>query len=193
MREAGADKHRKRFLVYGGGTLIALALDTRIRQATANTKSLDDVMRRMYEEFGKRGTGYSYDDIVRITTTVIGSDMTDFFDRYVLGHDTLDIAPSFETMGLRLDTMMDEFYLTETEKPSELQRQIRKALRERPDEAPMTVMADEYAKFHVAEVNVLAKTPGGQELLKILQEEERLASDQIRNPDEEEPDAQDRT
>ena len=78
---------------------MALALDTRIRQATANTKSLDNVMRLMYEEFGKKGTGYSYDDIVRITTKVIGSDMTDFFDRYVLGNETLDIAPSFEAMG----------------------------------------------------------------------------------------------
>ena len=41
---------------------------------------------------------------------------------------TLDIAPSFEAMGLRLDTMMDEFYLTEAKSPSELQKQIRKSM-----------------------------------------------------------------
>ena len=128
LREAGADKHRKRFLVYAGGALVALALDVRIREATENEKSLDDVMRAMYGEFGKTGKAYTYEDIERTTTQVMGSDSTGFLNRYVQGAETLDLAPAFEAMGLRLDTFADEFYLSVAANPTELQARLRRSM-----------------------------------------------------------------
>lgn len=113
LRAAGADKHRKRGLVYAGGTLTAFSLDVRIRKATDNAKGLEDFMRAMYGEFGVTQKGFSFDDIIRVASAVSGEDQSEFFRSFVEGTDFLDVGPYFETIGLRLTTMMDEFYLSE--------------------------------------------------------------------------------
>ncbi|MCZ6767185.1 MAG: hypothetical protein O7D32_09675 [bacterium] len=124
MRAAGAEKHRKRFLVYGGGTLVAFALDIRIREATENAKGIDELMSRMYAEFGATGNRYSYEDIVRIATEVSGKDQSEFFGEFVDGTGFLDIGPYCESIGLQLTTMMDEFYIAEFSEATPAQRAI---------------------------------------------------------------------
>lgn len=121
MRAAGAQKHRNRFLVYGGGALIAFALDVRIRLATENRRGLDDVMKKMYEEFSS-GRKYSFADILRVTKAVSGQDQSEFFEKYVDGTEMLDIGPSFREIGLQLTTMMDEFYLSDRDGATRLER-----------------------------------------------------------------------
>ncbi len=122
MRAAGADKHKKRFLVYGGGALVAFALDVRIRQATDNEAGLDELMHAMYEEFGATGDRYDFLDVVRLAGEVSGASQAEFFDRYVDGTDFLDIGPTFDAIGLRLTTMMDEFYISERADATPVQR-----------------------------------------------------------------------
>ena len=85
-------------------------------------------MKQMYEEFGRSRKGYSYEDIVRISSGIAGKDLSPFFERYVAGSEMLDIAPTFAAMGLRFDTMIDEFYLTEAARTSTLQEQIRHSM-----------------------------------------------------------------
>jgi predicted metalloprotease with PDZ domain len=113
MRAAGAQKHQNRFLVYGGGALVAFALDVRIREASGNEAGLDDMMKAMYTEFGlpdpeKR---YTFEDIVRIASEVSGEDQSDFFARFVDGTEYLDVGPYFDTIGMQMTTFVDEFYL----------------------------------------------------------------------------------
>ena len=122
MRAAGADKHEKRFLVYGGGSLVAFALDVRIREATDNEAGLDELMRAMYEEFGATGDRYDFLDVVRLAGEVSGGNQEEFFSRYVDGTDFLDIGPTFDAIGLRLTTMMDEFYISEREEATAAER-----------------------------------------------------------------------
>ena len=124
MRAAGADKHRKRFLVYGGGALAAFAIDVRIRQATDNARGLDDLMGAMFREFGATGNRYGFEDVVRLASEVSGSSQKEFFDRYVDGTEYLDIGPYFDAIGIRLTTMMDEFYLSDREDAAPAQRAI---------------------------------------------------------------------
>ncbi len=112
MREEGKDKHRSRMYVYGGGTLIGFALDVRIRQATGNEKGIADFMAALFLEFNVPGKTYDYNDVVRIAGEVSGEDQSEFLNRYVDGVELLDVRPYVAAIGLQLDTMMDEFYLS---------------------------------------------------------------------------------
>lgn len=78
--------HRK-VSIYNEGALLALCLDFIIRRNTEGTASLDDVMRRMNQEFGNLKKGYTRDDYKRILEATAGEKLDDFFARYVEGTD----------------------------------------------------------------------------------------------------------
>ncbi len=99
------------FSYYNKGETIGLVLDLLIRGKTKGRASLDDVMRRMYDEFYLkspnatyylRGRGYTSEDFERVTSEVAGSDMSDFFRRYVRSVETLPYDEAFAYVGLRL-------------------------------------------------------------------------------------------
>ncbi|MFI5217893.1 MAG: M61 family metallopeptidase [Bacteroidia bacterium] len=69
--------------IYDEGSLIALMLDFQIRKATASAKSLDDVMRILYNDFGKKKKGYSETDIVTICESTANISLKSFFSNYV--------------------------------------------------------------------------------------------------------------
>jgi predicted metalloprotease with PDZ domain len=52
--------------IYHKGALAAIILDLEIRRSTNNIKSLDTVMQRLWEEYGKQGIGYSEADYQRL-------------------------------------------------------------------------------------------------------------------------------
>src|SRR5262249_13026100 len=96
---------------YLKGELIALNLDLMIRGWTRGQRSLDDVMRRAYDEFYVKspnasyylkGRGYSIEDFARVVSEVAGRDMTDWFAKYVRGVDPLPYDEALAAMGLRL-------------------------------------------------------------------------------------------
>jgi predicted metalloprotease with PDZ domain len=96
---------------YLKGELIALNLDLLIRGWTGGQRSLDDVMRRAYDEFYLKspkdsyylkGRGYSIEDFTRVTSEVAGRNMTDWFEKYVRGLDALPYDEALSAVGLRL-------------------------------------------------------------------------------------------
>lgn len=96
---------------YPKGELIGMVLDLMIRGRTNGKVSLDDVMRRMYEEFYLkspnatyylRGRGYLSEDFQRVASQVAGFDLNDFFARYVRGVEALPYDEAFGYLGLRL-------------------------------------------------------------------------------------------
>lgn len=87
---------------YQKGSIVALALDLTIRQQTANEKSLDDVMRALWEEFGKTGRGVPEGELEKIASRVSGLDLGDFFARAVYGTGDLDLVPLFDAMAVDL-------------------------------------------------------------------------------------------
>ena len=87
-------------LQYAGGSLVGACLDVLIRRSTSNGKSLEDLMRRMYDEFGKTGKKYALEDVVRIVNGITRPDRAEFFARYVEGKDELPLEEYFGYMGL---------------------------------------------------------------------------------------------
>ncbi|HXM50822.1 MAG TPA: PDZ domain-containing protein [Pyrinomonadaceae bacterium] len=95
---------------YPKGEILGLVLDLLIRGKTNGKDSLDEVMRRMYDEFYMkspnatyylRGRGYNNEDFERMVSAVAGTDMRDFFKRYVRGVESPPYAEAFAYAGLR--------------------------------------------------------------------------------------------
>ncbi|MCM3905372.1 MAG: PDZ domain-containing protein [Pyrinomonadaceae bacterium] len=96
---------------YPKGELLGLVLDLLIRGRTDGQKSLDDVMRRMYEEFYLnspnasyylRGRGYRAEEFERVVTEVVGIDFSEFFIRYVRNVEIPPYDQALSYVGLRL-------------------------------------------------------------------------------------------
>lgn len=96
---------------YPKGATLGLALDLLIRRKTSGRASLDDVLRRMYEEFYLkspkatyylRGRGYTSEDFERAASAVAGTDLSDFFKRYVRGVETPPYTEALAGVGLQL-------------------------------------------------------------------------------------------
>lgn len=92
--------------VYHKGALVALLLDLTLRRLSNHKRSLDEVMRRLWEEFGQTGSGYTEQDYIRIVTEVAGRDMQAYFDKFIYGtaplEEPLDKALSFVGCTLRM-------------------------------------------------------------------------------------------
>ena len=96
---------------YPKGELIGMVMDLLIRGRTKGKSSLDDVMRRMYDEFylkspnGSyylRGRGYHTEDLERVISETAGGEFREFFKRYVRSVEMLPYDEAFEYVGLRL-------------------------------------------------------------------------------------------
>ncbi len=108
IREAGENKSANRNLVYEGGSLVATALDLQIRKRTRNQSCLDDVMRRMYKEFGLTLKKYRMNDVIRIISQIAGEDFKPFFNEYVAGTERLPLEKYFRDAGLDVEIEFGE-------------------------------------------------------------------------------------
>ena len=90
--------------VYHKGALTALLLDLTLRQLHGHARSLDDVMRRLYEDFGKTGLGYTDEDYARIVREVAGRKMQVYFDKFINGTAPLQepLDKALHTVGCQL-------------------------------------------------------------------------------------------
>ena len=100
--------------VYHKGSLVALILDLTLRQLSGHARSLDDVMRRLYEEFGKTGVGYTEADYVRIVEEVAGRSMQAYFDKFIYG-----TAPLVDSLDKVLHTVGCQLLIAENASASE--------------------------------------------------------------------------
>jgi predicted metalloprotease with PDZ domain len=103
---------------YPKGATLGLTLDLLIRRRTNGRASLDDVLRRMYEEFYLkspnatyylRGRGYTSEDFERAASTVAGIDLSDFFKRYVQSAERPPYEEALAGVGLRLTRTRQPF------------------------------------------------------------------------------------
>ncbi|MBC7917776.1 MAG: hypothetical protein H7Y28_08200 [Rhodoferax sp.] len=106
VRQAAKNKHRNWLLVYGGGSIAALAMDVEIRRATNNRSGLPDVMRAMYTEFAHPGKTYTLEDIVRVTRQATGVDVAPVLERTVSNTQATDLVPVFAHIGLQLESYL---------------------------------------------------------------------------------------
>ncbi|HEU4596819.1 MAG TPA: PDZ domain-containing protein [Pyrinomonadaceae bacterium] len=102
---------------YPKGETLGLVLDLIIRGRTRGRASLDDVMRRAYEEFYVkspkesyylRGRGYTTEEFARVASEVAGFDLSDFFARHVRGVEPPPYAESLAFVGLRFTRVAEQ-------------------------------------------------------------------------------------
>ena len=85
---------------YTKGALVALGLDIQLRDATDERVTLDHLMRELWLRHGKPDIGVPEDGIERLATELAGTDLSDFFDRYVHGTDELPLEDWLPSLGV---------------------------------------------------------------------------------------------
>ena len=94
-----ADARSRQCLVsfYNKGEIVSALLDLTIRRATNGQRSLDDVIRLLWQEHGS-GKGMEEDAVERAVARV--ADVGDFFARYVEGTEPLPYEELFTAAGI---------------------------------------------------------------------------------------------
>ncbi len=87
---------------YAKGALIALALDLTIREGTEDQKSLDDVMRALWQAYGRTGIGVGERDVERVAAEVSGLDLAGFFDQALDSTEDLDLSRLLASVAVEL-------------------------------------------------------------------------------------------
>ncbi|HMK84219.1 MAG TPA: PDZ domain-containing protein, partial [Candidatus Bathyarchaeia archaeon] len=93
---------------YTQGAIIGWMLDLQIRKNTQGQRTLDNVMRRIYEEtYAKDGRPYSEDEFEAIALDLGGERLKDIFDSRVKGREDVDFDKYLGYVGLRLEPVTD--------------------------------------------------------------------------------------
>ena len=103
---------------YLKGSIVALALDITIRQQSQNRFSLDDVMRELWQRFGKDESGTPDDVIGDICEQSLGIDVRSFL--HVATSSTMDLPLSslLQSIGLQLNMRPRESLVDKGGKPA---------------------------------------------------------------------------
>ena len=117
------DGAEKTISYYDKGPLVGLFLDLRIRQATGNSRSLDDVMRRLYNQYYReKGRGFTEAEFRTVCEETAGAPLDDIFE-YVYTTRELNFDRYLGLAGYVLDR--DEFAIRELPFPTDQQKRIR--------------------------------------------------------------------
>ncbi|MGH7532373.1 MAG: PDZ domain-containing protein [Gemmatimonadales bacterium] len=82
------------------GELLGTMLDWKVRTATRGRRSLDDVMRKMMEQFSG-APGFSDHDVEAVTEAVCSCKLAAFFAAYVHGHRPIPFDDYLRMIGMR--------------------------------------------------------------------------------------------
>jgi predicted metalloprotease with PDZ domain len=95
---------------YTKGSLVGLAFDLTIRAKTGGAKSLDDVMRALWERYGRdfyagasgSGRGVTEKDVEALFDEISGVRLKPLFDRYVRGTEDIPLAKLYAPFGIKV-------------------------------------------------------------------------------------------
>lgn len=87
---------------YTAGENLGSLLDLSIRNDTDGRSSLDDVMRALYNDFYKKGKGFTTADMIAIINRLTKKDYNDFFARHIFDVQVPDYDRIFGYAGLQL-------------------------------------------------------------------------------------------
>jgi predicted metalloprotease with PDZ domain len=90
---------------YAKGSLIGLGLDLTIRAKTEGKRSLDDVMRALWQRYGRdffngKPRGVTPAEVEALIDQVAGTKMKSFFDKYIKGTDDVPLAKLLASFGV---------------------------------------------------------------------------------------------
>ena len=87
---------------YTKGSLVALLLDLQIRLHSQGQRSLDDVMRRLWQDHGRPHLGVNSAQLESLCSEIAGVDLADFFAQAVRGRGDLPLADWLGQIGVLL-------------------------------------------------------------------------------------------
>jgi predicted metalloprotease with PDZ domain len=87
---------------YLKGEIVTFLLELLIRHRSKNERSLDDVMRCMWQQFGKDEIGFTTTQLQQVFELIAQMNLDDFFARYLHGTEELPLADFLEPFGLEL-------------------------------------------------------------------------------------------
>lgn len=94
---------------YNKGCITGMLLDLEIRNRTKNKKSLDDLMRRMYEKYWRKlDRGFLPGELEEEASSLAGSDLGEFFERALRSTRELEIQGGLAHAGLEVATLDKE-------------------------------------------------------------------------------------
>ena len=102
-RDAYSDNNQISY--YLKGQLVSLLLDLLIRAKYNNKRSLDDVMRLMWQRFGQDEIGFSEVQLRDTIAEVAEENLDDFFTRYIETTEELPFNDYLDAFGLYLKTV----------------------------------------------------------------------------------------
>lgn len=96
--------HRKTS-IYHEGCLLAFVTDMFIRRNSKHAKTLDDVMRRLWNEFALKGKGYTEADYKRLVEEEAGADFSYYWNNYFYKANSFEgiLGEALEQIGCRLE------------------------------------------------------------------------------------------
>lgn len=90
---------------YAKGSLIGLGLDLTIRAKTNGKRSLDDIMRALWQKFGRdfyngKPRGVTPEEVEALFDNVAGFKLKTFFDKYIRGTEDVPLAKLLPQFGV---------------------------------------------------------------------------------------------
>jgi predicted metalloprotease with PDZ domain len=101
---------------YLKGGLVMFALDLAIRRRTEGSRSLDDVLRALWREYGAKGVGHP-EDVEPVFASATGLDLSEVFAKQIRGTEDPDLAGELAHVGLELRTTWDPAQTADGAKP----------------------------------------------------------------------------
>ena len=87
---------------YDKGEIVNMMLDIAIRTSSNGEKSLDDVMRYLYEEFFRKDRNFTSADFQKASEMMAGKSLDDFFASYVRGKAEIGYDEIVRGVGLEM-------------------------------------------------------------------------------------------
>jgi predicted metalloprotease with PDZ domain len=128
-RDANSDNSQISY--YLKGSLVCLLLDLLIRSRHDHKRSLNNVMRLMWQRFGQEEIGYTPGELEEVINEVAETDLTEFFKLYLHGTTELPLKEYLALFGLQLKPIVTEsipdlgIQLADNEKPRVIIRFVR--------------------------------------------------------------------
>lgn len=97
-----ANSSNSQISYYLKGELVSLLLDLLIRDQHRNQRSLDDVLRHLWQRYGLTETGFTPEELQGNLEAVAARSLTNFFERFIHGTEELPFNEFLEPFGLRL-------------------------------------------------------------------------------------------
>jgi predicted metalloprotease with PDZ domain len=100
----GGDSANTTISYYDKGAALSMLLDLKIRHETKNRRSLDDVMRALYQQYYRqKDRGFTDQELRQVCETVAGGDLSEFFDVYASTTADIDYRKYLAYAGLTVD------------------------------------------------------------------------------------------